>query len=282
MFALSRAHSFFPLFSSYIYQLVNDAESLRYSTKAVVRDFAQDGVVWLELRTTPRSMPGIGLDKAGYVRAVLQAMDAAQQENPAIQTRLILSIDRRNSLEEAREVVTLAKQFRDQGVVGIDLCGDPTKGDVVLLTPAVEDARAVGLHVTVHFAEAQASASEHELQTIMGWHPDRLGHVIHVPEHVKRQIAARSGIGLELCLSCNVHAKMIIGSFEAHHFGEWWKVEGPVVVPCVSPRSLYIFRHDIIELMLSRRQMMWVSSGAPSPMSGDLSRNISNLNGPKY
>ncbi|KAI1414633.1 Metallo-dependent hydrolase [Hypoxylon sp. FL1857] len=231
--------TFFPLFSSYIYNLVNDLPSLEHSTKSVVRDFAHDGVVYLELRTTPRAMPSAGLDKAGYVSAVLHAISAAQREVPTLHTRLILSIDRRNTLEEAREAVALAKQFQDQGVVAIDLCGDPTKGDVSLFTPAVEEAKAAGLKVTVHFAEAEASASEAELNAIMDWKPDRLGHVIHVPEEVKRQIAARRGIGLELCLSCNVHAKMIIGSFEAHHFGEWWHVDGPIVVPCTDDVGVF-------------------------------------------
>lgn len=201
----------------------------------MVADFAADGVAYLELRTTPRAMPGADLDKAGYVAAVLQAMNAAQQAAPTIHAQLILSIDRRNTLSEAHEVVALAKQFKNRGVVAIDLCGDPTKGNVALFTAAIEEARAAGLKFTIHFAEAEASASEAELRTIMDWQPDRLGHVIHVPAAVKQEIAARKGaIGLELCLSCNVHAKMISGSFEAHHFGEWWRVDGPVVVPCVS------------------------------------------------
>ncbi|KAK8058529.1 adenosine deaminase, partial [Apiospora phragmitis] len=215
-------NTFFPLFSSYIYHLVDDVDSLTFSTNAVAADFAHDGVVHLELRTTPRAMPNADLDKAGYVQAVLDAMAAAQTENPSIRAKLILSMDRRNTPEEAREV-----------------------GDVSLFGLAVREAKAGGggLGVTVHFAEAECSASEAELQTIMDWGPDRLGHVIHVPEHIKRRITAAgpgSGgttaattRGLELCLSCNVHAKMIVGSFEAHHFGEWWKAENVTVVPCV-------------------------------------------------
>ncbi|KAJ8131702.1 hypothetical protein O1611_g1921 [Lasiodiplodia mahajangana] len=62
---------------------------------------------------------------------------------------------------------------------------------------------------------------------------------VHVPEQVKKEIAARSGIGLELCLSCNVKAKMIVGSFDAHHFGEWWRVDGPVVVPCTDDVGVF-------------------------------------------
>lgn len=256
-------HSFFPLFSSYIYNLINDASSLEYSTKSVVMDFARDGVVYLELRTTPRAMPLGGLDKAGYVEAVLRAIEDAQKDAPMLHTRLILSIDRRNTPTEASEVVALAKLFRGRGVVAVDLCGDPTKGDVSIFTPAIEEAKAAGLMLTIHFAEAEASASEAELNTIMSWMPHRLGHVIHVPEAVKRQIVERRGIGLELCLSCNVHAKMIVGSFEAHHFGEWWRVTGPIVVPCVSRSIQYITlscMHLINEILDRRCGRVWQSS----------------------
>ncbi|KAI0019032.1 Metallo-dependent hydrolase [Xylariomycetidae sp. FL0641] len=229
--------TFFPLFSSYIYNLVNDVDSLVYSTKSVVKDFADDGVIYLELRTTPRAMPP--LDKAGYVDQVLRAISEAQQETSMLQVRLILSIDRRNTLAEAHEVVSLAKRFRHRGVVAIDLCGDPSKGDVALFTPAVVEARAADLKLTVHFAEAEHSGRDEELDVIMSWQPDRLGHVIHVPDRVKTQIAARKGIGLELCLSCNVHAQMIVGSFEAHHFGEWWQVDGTIVVPCTDDVGVF-------------------------------------------
>ncbi|GAP89984.1 putative adenosine deaminase [Rosellinia necatrix] len=231
--------TFFPLFSSYIYRLVDDVDSLHFSTLSVIEDFANDGVVYLELRTTPRAFPKEGLDKIAYVDHVLTALDVAQRKFPSIQVRLILSIDRRNTLAEASEVAELATRFRDRGVVAVDLCGDPTKGDVSAFTPAFEAARAAGLQITVHFAEAACSAAEAELETILSWMPDRLGHVIHVPEAVKARIAARRGIGLELCLSCNVQAKMIVGGFDAHHFGEWWRVDGPVVVPCTDDVGVF-------------------------------------------
>ncbi|TGJ81540.1 hypothetical protein E0Z10_g7224 [Xylaria hypoxylon] len=231
---------------------------------SVIGDFARDGVVYLELRTTPRAFPKEGLDKGAYVDHVLSAIDEAQRTFPSIQVRLILSIDRRNTLIEANEVVELACYFSRRGVVAVDLCGDPTKGDVSLFTPAFEEARVRGLYITVHFAESESSATEAELETILRWMPDRLGHVtiskgdkfssgwnlvtprrvfmllkVHVPEHVRKQIAARSGIGLELCLSCNVQAKMIVGSFDAHHFGEWWRVDGPVIVPCTDDVGVF-------------------------------------------
>ncbi|KAH8880436.1 Metallo-dependent hydrolase [Thozetella sp. PMI_491] len=225
--------SFFPLFSSYLYHLVNDRWSLEYTTRSVLRDFAADGVVYLELRTTPRAMPAAGLTKAQYVQTVLDTIAAFEAEAPpaTLRTRLILSIDRRNSLPEALEVVELARQFQGGGVVGIDLCGDPKKGGIETLAPAFEQARGIpGMGLTLHFAEDECSGTEEELRLLLSWKPDRIGHVIHVSDAVKQAIIARGGMGLELCLSCNVHAQMITGGFEAHHFGEWWKVEEVVVV----------------------------------------------------
>ncbi|KXJ97674.1 hypothetical protein Micbo1qcDRAFT_192070 [Microdochium bolleyi] len=272
--------TFFPLFSSYIYRLINDLPSLRHSTRAVVRDFAADGVAYLELRTTPRAVPAAGLDKRGYVRAVLDAVAEAEDELGAgrIRVRLILSVDRRNSLDEAWEVLALAREFAAPalrrrgdgeddgeddghgssggggGVVGIDLCGDTSRGDVSLFTPVMRAAREdAGLPLTIHFAEAASTGTDEELGTILDWRPARLGHVIHVSDRIKRRIidygrqqdggGGEKGpgpLGLELCLSSNVQLKMIVGSFDVHHFGEWWRVEdGPVIMPCTDDVGVF-------------------------------------------
>ena len=231
--------SFFPLFSSYIYHLVNDAWALTYTTVAVLQDFADDGVVYLELRTTPRSIQASSgnITKFDYVQIILDAIKQFEAQDERLQTRLILSIDRRNSLPEALEVVELCKQFQSQGVVGIDLCGDPMKAGIEALSPAFKAAKKIsGLGVTLHFAEAPCSGTDEELKLLLSWEPDRIGHVIHLSSEIRQAIVDRGRIGLELCLSCNVHAKMISGGFEAHHFGSWWnnRHKGCPLVLCVS------------------------------------------------
>jgi len=240
----------------------------------VLQDFAADGVVYLELRTTPRAMPAAGLTEADYVRTILEAIAEYEQQasqeggtgghsEAGLRTKLILSvtsipplphpfpassptclhtyekrvcplisfnltehiqIDRRHTPTQATQVLALAKHFLGHGVVGIDLCGDPaTPLNLAALSPIFEEearrrSRDVPhrLGVTLHFAEAECSASDAELDTmLLGWRPDRLGHVICVSERVKREIVGSGrGIGLELCLSCNVHAGMVCGGFE--------------------------------------------------------------------
>jgi adenosine deaminase len=231
------------------------------STLAVLEAFAADNVVYLELRTTPRAMPAANLSKEGYVDLVLDTISKyeSRESLPTMHTRLILSVDRRNSLEQAMEVVHLALKLRDRGVVGLDLCGDPTAKVVAvsrqhhtgittedeginIFTPAFTEARLHGLPITVHFAEAECSGTDAELRTLLSWQPDRLGHVIHLSDAIMSEVRSRKHLGLELCLSCNVQAGMVTGGFEAHHFGEWWRArgaeqEGPAITLAVSKPS---------------------------------------------
>ena len=49
---------------------------------------------------------------------------------PDIQVRLLLSIDRRQSAEEALDTARLAVRLKDEGVAGLDLSGNPSIGQV--------------------------------------------------------------------------------------------------------------------------------------------------------
>jgi adenosine deaminase len=239
---------FFPLFSRYIYQLCNNLESIKFSTRSVLQTFSADGVRYLELRTTPRAIPTESLSKDLYVRTILDEIhefthaEPSNHYHPTPSTPsslehvyLILSIDRRNTPAEALETVALALKYAHyrghHAIVGIDLCGDPSVGDVSIFAEAFAKARAGGLKSTIHFAEVPASSTRRELEMLLSFQPDRLGHVIHVPEDLRAEIARRE-LGLELCLSCNVHAKMTQGGFKDHHFGYWREKRGRVVL-CV-------------------------------------------------
>lgn len=150
-------------------------------------------------------------------------------------TFLILSVDRRNTEAEALEVVDLAIKYRSRGVVAVDLCGDPSKGDVSIFRTAFAKAKRHGLRLTLHFAEVPASSCEEELVTLLSYEPERLGHVIHVSDAIKEEIIARE-LGLELCLSCNVLAKLTPDGFPGHHFG-FWRHKGCPLILCVGDET---------------------------------------------
>jgi adenosine deaminase len=170
------------------------------------------------------------LTKDDYVRSIVNILET-HNANPSntLRAHLILSIDRRNTPAEAEQVVDLAIKY--DSIVGVDLCGDPAKGNVRIYADAFSRAKAAGLKMTLHFAETEFSSSDTELSTLLSWKPDRLGHVIHVKKEFQTMIE-KQHIGVELCLSCNVCANMITGSYGDHHFGMWRHSTVPVAI-CV-------------------------------------------------
>nr|OQO23115.1 hypothetical protein B0A51_08645 [Rachicladosporium sp. CCFEE 5018]OQO24192.1 hypothetical protein B0A51_07830 [Rachicladosporium sp. CCFEE 5018] len=226
--------SFFRIFNKYIYRLLDDAESIVDATMSVLEDFRIDGVKYLELRTTPRAIPGQGIDYAGYVHLVRQAIEGWNLSRYfhnahayELEAHLILSVDRSMTLEQAMEVVDVAIANQDpleagcaSRVLGVDLCGNPSVTPISHLAPAFRRAKDAGLNITVHFAETPTSATDAKLEELLSWWPSRLGHAIHVPPHLVEVIKTKD-IALELCLSCNVRSKLTEGGFADPHFGMW-------------------------------------------------------------
>jgi adenosine deaminase len=58
------------------------------------------------------------------VRCVLDELKRSAKD-AGIWAFLILTIDRRHTIQEATQVMELAARYRSEGVVGIDLAGDP-------------------------------------------------------------------------------------------------------------------------------------------------------------
>ncbi|EPS44555.1 hypothetical protein H072_1447 [Dactylellina haptotyla CBS 200.50] len=226
--------SFFPLFSKYTYNLVNSEWSVEYATNQILRDFEADGIVYLELRTIPRAFEETGLTKERYVQTIINTIRSFHSET--MHTRLILAVDRQNTPPEAMDTVELAIKYKnDDGlVVGVDLCGNPAAGDVRIFRSAFEKAKENGLGITLHFAEIERQPIKDELNILLSFKPNRLGHVIHTDDKILREIRSRK-LCIELCLSCNVYAKMLParhdnGSFADHHFKYWWRTDCPVAL----------------------------------------------------
>ena len=96
------------------------------SPVSLLSEFAADNVRYLELRTTLRPKEVSGFGKEEYLLTVLDEIDRTLQELNTIVVRLVVSVDRRQTLEDALDTMELAHKHRQRGIVGVDLCGDPT------------------------------------------------------------------------------------------------------------------------------------------------------------
>jgi len=148
---LEKITDFFSLFPA-IYALTSTPSALARVTRAVLGSFL-DGefrqCVYLELRTTPRE--SAEMTREGYLRTVL----GEQRRYKPEETGLIVSLDRRMGVDVLRECLDIAKKLREEGepVVGVDLCGDPTVGDMSTFGIYFEEAKEAGLGITLHIAE---------------------------------------------------------------------------------------------------------------------------------
>lgn len=244
------ARSLVEMFSVFnvIHKAVRGPSVLRRIAREVLEDFASDGVVYLELRTTPRAHSEWDMDEEGYVRAVLDGFQdyaaaagvKGQQEQTTTTTcdaRLLLSIDRKDPPSTSQRTVDLAMKYQSQGVVGIDLSGDPSKGTFSQWVPALTRARQHGLKISLHAGELDNTHDE--MAQMLEFNPDRFGHVCFLsPSNAKTLRSNRTP--LELCLTSNIltHAPTI-PSYADHHFLQHHKLNEHPVVLCTDDTAVF-------------------------------------------
>ncbi|XP_063053148.1 adenosine deaminase-like protein [Engraulis encrasicolus] len=226
-----------------IHQLVDTEEDILMVAKDVIKEFADDGVKYLELRSTPREDPKSGMTKRRYVETVLGAIQQCKQEGVDIDVRFLVAVDRRNGPEVAMETVKLAEEFMlssDGVVVGLDLSGDPTVGHGRDFLPSLQRAKNSGLKLALHLSEVSSQADESEL--LLDLPPDRIGHgtFLHTDMGGTSSLVEkvrRNNIPLELCLTSNVKGQTV-PSYDKHHFQHWYKLGHPCII-CTDDKGVF-------------------------------------------
>lgn len=219
----SRRFSFFGLFG-FIYRLTQTRDKIQFITKRVVEEFAKDGCCYLELRSTPKNLPS--MSKHDYIQAMIDGIEQVANDYKII-ARVIISIDRRHTLEESIDTINIAHEFKTKSdlIVGIDLCGDPSTGEFKeTMKPALEHAKNLGFKTTIHFGEMHEM--QHELMDMLDTNPDRLGHATFVDPDAQARLIKQK-IPIEICMSSNVLCKTV-QDFNQHHFIDYHQLGHPL------------------------------------------------------
>ncbi|XP_049521680.1 adenosine deaminase-like isoform X2 [Dermacentor silvarum] len=184
----------------------------------VGEDQANQGILYSEMRLFPHLMasqhttlqlaagPTTVRTAAEAVEAVLEGFSRAEKEH-GIMLRLVLACFR-DKPEWAEEVVSLCHEYREKGVVGMDVCGvfapkrTETEGEEILhpdVIKAFQRAATLGVHRTAHAGEAgpatNVSRAIEELRT------ERIGHGYAAMRDggAPLQLALDRGIHFEVC-----------------------------------------------------------------------------------
>lgn len=95
--------------------------------------------------------------------------------------RYIASINRSSPIDQAREIVELALQYKKDNegyLVGVELSGDPRTGKFSDFVDIFSHAKEGGLKVSLHCAELPEQAKE--TPQMLDFKPNRLGHCIYM------------------------------------------------------------------------------------------------------
>ena len=181
--------------------LVGPAE-VRRVVREIVEDQAAAGAGWLELQVDPSSYAARlgGLQAA--VEVVLDALITAGLEN-GVGTGLVVAGNRTRNPAETETHARVAKRFAGQGVVGLGLSNDETRGDMRDFEKAFRIAREAGLAAVPHAGELRGAGSVRLAVERLG--ATRVGHGVRAAEDPDLlELMATLGVACEVNPVSNV------------------------------------------------------------------------------
>src|SRR6202163_2695544 len=194
-------------------------EALERVAYEQAEDLSRDGVIYFETRFAPVFHTQKGLTHQQIVSAVLKGLERGRKDF-GISSGLIVCAMR--NMQLSLEMAELAVDFRDRGVVGLDLAGEeggyPPKKHV----DAFHYCQRQNFNITIHAGEAFGIESIWQAIQWCGAH--RIGHATrlvddigldsHDPTKIVRmgylaQYILDKRIPLEICLSSNVDTSAV-------------------------------------------------------------------------
>lgn len=209
----------------FVHELTSTRKGLQYATELIMRDYAKDNVIYVELRTTPKA--NNNMTRREYLQTVLDAIKNASKKYP-ITVKLLPSINRAEPVDVAEETVDIALDLRENGednIVGIDFSGNPNCGKFSDFKPVLDKARKSGLKLAVHCAEID---NKPEIREMLMFGMSRCGHGTFLQssdiQHLKEE-----KIPIECCLTSNIKSGTV-SSIGSHHLKDILLADAPKVL----------------------------------------------------
>ena len=180
-------------------------EIIKRITREAIEDAALDKIRYMELRFTPVALSRAeGFPISQVVDWVIESVRDASIEF-GIFVRLIISLNRHETIAQAQKVVEIALERKDQGIVGIDLAGNEAEFSAGPFRELLSIAKKQGLRVTIHAGEWGGAENVRQAIEVLG--AERIGHGIRVMDDPSIVALAReSGTVFEVCVTSNHHS----------------------------------------------------------------------------
>lgn len=195
---------------SYLPKIIKTKPDLVKIIDLVIGNFIADGVVYLELRSSPKKLENLNFKE--YFETII---DRIKHFEGKITTRYIVSVNRDqpafvyNDLIEIVQSVPEYKQY----ILGFDFSGNSQINHFSMFKHLFENARAAGFKITLHTPELPDR--EEELTAILEFLPERIGHMLYY-KNAQIQFVVEKKIPIEICPTSNSILKKGLG----HNFND--------------------------------------------------------------
>lgn len=193
-------HDAFDVFQC-VHRIVNTEEKVAKGVEALCVALKEDGTAYVEIRS---GLKNLGGGAEAYLNAILDGIKC--QNSDHFQATLVLSLQRNSSPSAVRETVDLALKYRERGVVGLDISGDSTIGQIDPVLPELMRAKKEGLPFVIHIGESPKEREQMKLLSLLN--PVRVGHGVFLSEEALDWVISNR-VPLEVCLTSSVLVQMI-------------------------------------------------------------------------
>lgn len=194
-------------------ELIQSRDRLRRVAYELAHDADNENVWYLEVRFAPFLHLEQGMKPEDAIDAVLHGLREAEQET-GIQSGVILTGLRQSNPSVTKELAQLVVEYKEQGVVGLDLAGAERGYPAKEHLEAFYLARNENVNLTIHAGEDFGPESIHQAIHYCGAH--RIGHGVRLREDPELlEYVNNHRIPLEICIKSNVQTQAV-ESFEDH------------------------------------------------------------------
>ena len=238
------------------FKLPNNIMQSSYSLERIafelLEDAASENIKYIEVRFAPQLHTNNGLTVKQVIKSVLKGIRKAE-EIYDIKGNLILGCMRNMSVEDGLEVVSEGKQFLNNGVVAIDLCGPEYEEFAYKYKEITDLAKKLGYKVTIHAGEAASAQNVIDAINILG--ATRIGHGVRIKDMKEAyDLVKEKNVTLEMCPTSNIQTKAI-DDFNNYPLHDFYKDNIKVSINTDNRTVSNIALHNEISLILNRFNM---------------------------
>lgn len=193
----------------FVLPFLQTADALAYVSTETVRQAAEHGTKYIEVRFAPQLHRERRLSADDAIRHVIRGLKLGEHQY-GVMARAIAICMRHHDGEKNLEVIEAASRYCGHGLVAVDLAGNEAAYPASLFRDVFDRAQGYGIPITIHAGEAAGPDNIAEAVERLG--AVRIGHGVRAREDEEVLALLRDRrIPLELCPTSNIQTRAASG-----------------------------------------------------------------------